>query len=919
MMTKNLSLSLLFSMVFAAFSAFAQDFSQSASETPYVPGELIVMFHENVQPEALLRQFSDTRSGSTGLKHEAVLSELSNIHLFSHDGSADLGKQLLRSIRGVRYVRAAQFNHYVKERATAPDDPQYGSQWHHTNIDSELAWDITTGGTTANGDDIVVAVIESANYNHNDLIENHWVNTAEIPGNGIDDDGNGFTDDYHGWNPGQSNDNVCCGGHGTAVNGMVGAKGNNGIGGAGVNWDVKIMNVTVGALTESNVIASYNYPYTMRNLYNTTGGDQGAFVVATNASWGIDNADPANYPVWCNYYDDLGSVGILNCGATANNNVNIDAVGDMPTGCGSDYMVAVTATNSSDTRTFSGYGQNTIDLAAPGASVLLPSGSSGYSTTSGTSFASPCVAGAIALVYSAPCETLAGLAMTDPQSAADAVRGYIYDGVDQTAQLLSETVTGGRLNVYNALNNALDDCGPPPTCEAEAISLTAECVLDGNGDVTASVTVDAEFDGAVCQAQQVCYSIQGGPTTCIDLAESGGQLTDNESFSVEGLLSSTTYTFYYTTSAGTSPEATLTTPDCASQIAGCTDPNADNYDSDATIDNGTCTFPCNDVTLTITTDCWGGEVSWEILDGDGNEVASVSSGTYGNQETYTWSDCLDYGCYTFNIYDSFGDGMNGAAYSFCGVNGEYGIVNDQTGEDLVVMTAPNANYGSEANHTFCLEAPEEPEPEEPACEMPYPQVQGLGLQVQSNGVQMSWDAILGSRGCQVQGGLANSTSLQLVEIVQDELDGFFVPGSQLPVLNQIYRLRVRCGCRRNPTTVVGPWSEWAYVFWAGGGSNLVQQPEAEARFASEDRFELGIQPNPSEGAVVMNLISDREEDVFVRVFDMVGKLVHSERVSAVEGSNVYRRDFSRLETAVYLVRVEGSDGHSDTKRLVISK
>ena len=77
--------------------------------------------------------------------------------------------------------------------------------------------------------------------------------------------------------------------------------------------------------------------------------------------------------MWCAYYDDLGSVGILNCGATANAQFDIDAVGDMPTGCSSDYMVAVTATNNMDQRTFSAYGATTIDLGAPGENVYLPS------------------------------------------------------------------------------------------------------------------------------------------------------------------------------------------------------------------------------------------------------------------------------------------------------------------------------------------------------------------------------------------------------------------------------------------------------------------------------------------------------------------------------------------------------------------
>ena len=161
-----------------------------------------------------------------------------------------------------------------------------------------------------------------------------------------------------------------------------------------------------GGLSESNVIAAYEYPKTLRDQFNATGGTEGAFVVATNASWGIDQANPANYPAWCAYYDELGISGILNCGATANQAWNIDNVGDMPTGCSSDYMVSVTATNDNDVRTFSGYGVESIDLGAPGEQANAQ-WIDNYGNTSGTSFASPCVAGAIALVYSVPCPDLA--------------------------------------------------------------------------------------------------------------------------------------------------------------------------------------------------------------------------------------------------------------------------------------------------------------------------------------------------------------------------------------------------------------------------------------------------------------------------------------------------------------------------------
>ena len=530
-----------------------------------VPGEVIVKLDKRFQPEAITDKGIFYHGIPADLQLKETLSALSGIYLFNYDDVAMNEDMMLRTLNGLPFVEAAQLNHYVEERAT-PNDPQFGSQWHHidasdNDIDSDLAWDITTGGTTANGDRIVVAVLEGggSNYNHVDLIDNHWVNPAEVPGNGIDDDGNGFVDDYNGWNAGSNNDAIAAGGHGTSVSGMIGATGNNGNGGAGVNWDVDIMQVDMGGgLTESNVIAAYNYPYTMRNLYNTSGGTQGAFVVATNASWGIDGANPANYPVWCAYYDDLGAVGILNCGATANNNVNIDVVGDMPTGCGSDYMVAVTATNDNDVRTFSGYGATTIDLGAPGENVFLPSGSTGYGGTSGTSFASPCVAGGIALVYSAPCADLASNALSSPQATADAVRSYILNGVDQVANLVGETVTGGRLNVRNALDLAIENCNPDLGCtDPTACNYSPEAITD-NGSCL-------QFD---------------------DCGVCGG---DNSS------------------------------------CTGCTDPVACNYDAEATIEDGSC-IDGTGITVAVGGGSWDGEIGWS-LDLNGEVLASGGAGT----------------------------------------------------------------------------------------------------------------------------------------------------------------------------------------------------------------------------------------------------------------------------------------------------
>jgi len=132
-------------------------------------------------------------------------------------------------------------------------------------------------------------------------------------------------------------------------------------------------------------------------------------------------------------------------------------VGDLPTACPSEYMIAVTATNSSDVRTFSGYGITTIDIGAPGEAVYL-AGNTSYGNTSGTSFAGPCVAGAIALLYSAPCNSFMAIANSDPSTGAELIRDYIFNGVDIVSNLQPEIVTGGRLNVKNSLDLLLNEC-----------------------------------------------------------------------------------------------------------------------------------------------------------------------------------------------------------------------------------------------------------------------------------------------------------------------------------------------------------------------------------------------------------------------------------------------------------------------------
>ncbi|MGB6037171.1 MAG: S8 family serine peptidase [Cryomorphaceae bacterium] len=469
-------------LLFAAFSIAVFSLNMNG-QMARVEGELLIQLKKGVSPEQLAADYENLQSGK-------LLSGPMNIYRFQFEENEN-AEALLSDIRSNPKVSLAQFNHFIKKRCNEVNDPVFPNQWHHVNtgqnggtedadIDTDLAWGLTTGGTTATGDTIVVCVIEGGNLYHPDISANAWRNNQEIPNNGIDDDANGYVDDYFGWDVDSQNDQglVLQGGHGTNVMGMIGASGGNDLGVIGANWNVKIMsvsgeNVADSPQGEASVIAAYTYPLVMRQRYDNSDGETGAFVVATNASWGIDFGNPEDVPLWSAFYDTLGTYGILNCGATSNLNINIDVEGDIPTGVPSDYMISVTATNSSDVRTFSGFGSTTVDFGAPGEDVVTTAGQNGYTSTSGTSFASPLTAGVIALLYSAPCESFAEFVRNDPQGGADLVRQALFNGVDIVPNLVGETVTGGRINAFNSLLEIMNACAdenvciPPLAFEAE--------------------------------------------------------------------------------------------------------------------------------------------------------------------------------------------------------------------------------------------------------------------------------------------------------------------------------------------------------------------------------------------------------------------------------------------------------------------
>ena len=415
------------------------------------PGELLLQLNEEAAPATVLNQLLRAAPGNAPMAWKSVVAADWHVYLLEFNETGANPALLLAAARRNPDIRTAQWNYRVQYRYTQPNDPDWFKQDDMTLINMPDVWDVATGGLTPAGDTIVVAVLEQgALLEHPDVAPNVWYNRGEIPNNGLDDDGNGFKDDYRGWNPRTQNDDPgFINFHGTAVNGIIGAKGNNGVGTSGVNWNVKLMNIA-DTEKESEIISGYNYVAKMRRLYNTTNGAKGAFVVATNASFGVDNAWAADHPLWCAVYDSLGAVGVLSVGATTNSETNVDQDGDMPSTCPSQYLIIVNSVDKLDKRWKpTGTGAVNVDLAAPGQSysTLSDGLNPTYGPFEGTSAATPHVTGALALLYNLNCPDLTADALTQPALCAKRMRDLLLQNVAPNSTLASVTATGGRLDV----------------------------------------------------------------------------------------------------------------------------------------------------------------------------------------------------------------------------------------------------------------------------------------------------------------------------------------------------------------------------------------------------------------------------------------------------------------------------------------
>ncbi len=463
----------------AANLAFGQKFEKS-----YADGEVLVKFKSGTDSSLIART-----NALTGASLLETLGDLNWVRVKLPEGLTV--EKAIKEYQKFGEIEVVQPNFYYQLLAT-PNDPQYtnAGMYGLGKISAPGAWDLTMGSSS-----VVVADIDTGlRYTHEDIAANAWTNPGEINGNGIDDDGNGFIDDYYGYDFRYNDpDPLDEHGHGTHTAGTIGATGNNGIGVTGVNWNVKLMAIKIYSAsgtdsTSAMLVNAYNYVRLMKN--------RGINIRVTNNSY-------ADCPEACGYdqatrdaLDALGEAGVLNVFAAGNNSGrNIDTQPLYPASYNLPSILSVASSTSTDARSsFSNIGVVSVDLAAPGSSIYSTTNgsNSSYGGMSGTSMATPHVAGAAALLSS-----------FNPSLSAASLKATLMNTVDVLAAWNGIVKTGGRLNVQRALQNQ--------TVCSFNLSQTNLTAPTKGGVFTVNITVPANCDYSVKSNAKWIYVTSATP------------------------------------------------------------------------------------------------------------------------------------------------------------------------------------------------------------------------------------------------------------------------------------------------------------------------------------------------------------------------------------------------------------------------
>ncbi|MGC8780470.1 MAG: S8 family peptidase [Anaerolineae bacterium] len=445
---------------------------------PHVPGQLLVK----------LADFSPDRAArfaaTSGLKVRRTIPQLGIAVLEATDAPENPGRDrgdgplaaIAAGLAASSEVEWVEPNYYTFVLDLIPNDPGYANQslYLGTRLEMPAAWERTMGRP-----EVVIAIIDTGvDLNHADLAAGIWTNPLEISDNGLDDDGNGYVDDVHGWNFAQNNNQVADDyGHGTHVAGIAAARTNNGVGIAGMAGAATIMPIKVFP-PPPNVIGTYE-DLILGIIY---AADNGARVInmslgATSYSRGEEAA--------VDYAWARGAVVVAAAGNLGSNVYHYPAA--------HPNVIAVAATDGSDQRAgFSNWG-DFVDVAAPGVYVFSTLRGNSYGWLSGTSMASPHVAGLAALILSA-----------NPQLSNAEVRRIIEQNADDLGTVGRDPYFGhGRINGRKALAAVGSPAqpGPTPTPSPPLSAWPAGCrdlITDGDfetgpGDwqLTGAWTIDA--------------------------------------------------------------------------------------------------------------------------------------------------------------------------------------------------------------------------------------------------------------------------------------------------------------------------------------------------------------------------------------------------------------------------------------------
>jgi thermitase len=326
------------------------------------------------------------------------------------------------------------------ESPTMPNDPMFGLQWSLNNSgqdDGRAGADIRAlnAWTRTRGErEVVVAVLDSGvDYTHPDLVNNMWTRPANIPV--YTDAQLGTINDSYGFNAVENTgDPMDDNGHGTHCAGIIGAEGGNSIGIAGVNWQVSIMPLKFmsagGHGTTRNAIEAINYVIARKQ--------DGVNVRIISASWGSTVRSRALEAA----IRRAGEEGILFIAASGNSSANADRRPHYPASYDLPNVISVAALNRRDElASFSNYGARSVHIAAPGADVVSTWLNHDFESHSGTSMATPTVAGVAALV----------LAVNPDLSIAE-LRQRLLSTVDRLDSLNGRIASGGRLNAARAVS-----------------------------------------------------------------------------------------------------------------------------------------------------------------------------------------------------------------------------------------------------------------------------------------------------------------------------------------------------------------------------------------------------------------------------------------------------------------------------------